>query len=1144
MTSTSDAAQGANGTITLRQALSQAEDFSSHDGATYTIQFDPSLAGRTIDLATVGDSSWAASAIAIPAGVSLVIDGAQAPGLTIERASGATDMRLFYVKSGATLTIDALTLSGGVGVAGNGPGGAGGGGQGGGILNRGRLTLDGVTLTDNTAQGGDGRVGSSSVVVFGNGGGGTTTPGATAPGGFGGGIGSYEAGGGGAGMGGAVFNDAGASLVIKDSVLNSNVAVGGAGAAGKNDGQPGGGYGGAIFNYDGALTLIGDSILDNSVQAGPTSPDGQSGLADGEGVYSYQDSSGQAVLNATNTIVGENHDGANDIVNNGGVVEGSNIQAATTSGLPSELVQPIGLILHPSDAAVAVGQTFSLSGQFLFSELSGPTRLSIDWGDGTPTAQVDLPAGLLSFGPITHVYNGDSWSATGDHFTITATITDTSANNPKDDTFTASTSVQVDAAPVVLTPVLSPSNPFLDGSGGVLSPVQTIATFTDPAGLAQNATPPYSATVAWGDGSTSTATVDNGGLVLQPDGQTYAIRLAHAYPNSAATLTYSVAVQVSRSGGVATIAGLPARIVTIAPAYNLNIAGNRSISSTGGLTDQTTVNLQGELPAPGLRVTIIDATSNQTFADATVTPNGDGTASFSETLQLTPVAHRLEIVVSDPASNAQSTATYTVIVDQTAPTVTRIVPASAASQTPVDSVSLTLDEPGSLALASGTFTLTYNGQVVADASNNLSIAQSSPTVFQIKGLGDLATAEGQYVLTLSGSAVTDLAGNPLAASVSTRWIIDQTDPTSQVQPLPKQATSDVIPLTVTAADVAPSSGVVPSGVTSLTVYVSKDNGPFTRWETVPAGDGQTVLNYTAEEGHQYAFRSIATDAAGNVESKAVYAEAGVYVPDMTPPTTEVTSATPDPTTAQFAVTVNGTDAGGSGLVSLAVYVQVDGGPAHLIARVPAGSPNAKGVYSATLTYQAVADGESHSYRFLSEGTDGAGNTEATISALGGLAAAASPRRSLLTSALFAVKPLAATGILVQGGAVERSFIQTVDVQFNQGNVGALPPLTTLIAEDRIELIQHPLDGSSTALRVYKPSLDPGMFSVIDHAIESQLRPIRSRRGGARNLEPSRVLVRHGLRRRLLRDRPGSQRRQDVLDPRVFLPDPGRRQRRP
>ena len=154
-----------SGTGTLRQAI--MDSVSTHlFPNTDTIQFDPSLDGGTINLSTsVNDNSVAGpSALVVNNNDTLTIDGETGltQGITINGpGSSATHFRLFFVDSGADLTLKGLTLAGGVakGGDGGGGGGAGGGGaagMGGAIFNKGQVTILDSTLTGNTAVGGNG----------------------------------------------------------------------------------------------------------------------------------------------------------------------------------------------------------------------------------------------------------------------------------------------------------------------------------------------------------------------------------------------------------------------------------------------------------------------------------------------------------------------------------------------------------------------------------------------------------------------------------------------------------------------------------------------------------------------------------------------------------------------------------------------------------------------------------------------------------------------------------------------------------------------------------------------------------------------------------------------------------------------------
>ncbi len=322
-----------NGSLTYAQltAAQQAEVSLGTGTGSDRIQFASSLAGQTISLSSVQDTSFGPSALAIDLPVTVV---GPSGGVTISRAQSASNLRLFEVAQTGQLTLENLTLSQGLAVGGNGAtgisgggGGGGGAGVGGAILNFGSLAIQNSTLSGNSAQGGAG--GANGVLTnghyllgmtgapgggpfagqanqqggllsggggasytqnggnggLGGGGGGNaikqadvatlTEPGA---GGLAGGSGSYsrgvgDGGGGGGGLGGAIFNAG--TVTITGSTFTGNSAVGGSGAGAAGAGS---GLGGAIFNYDGSLTVNNTTLSGNTANQG----EGIANVGDGQ----------------------------------------------------------------------------------------------------------------------------------------------------------------------------------------------------------------------------------------------------------------------------------------------------------------------------------------------------------------------------------------------------------------------------------------------------------------------------------------------------------------------------------------------------------------------------------------------------------------------------------------------------------------------------------------------------------------------------------------------------------------------------------------------------------------------------------------------------------------------------------------------
>src|SRR5262249_45097622 len=143
-----------SGVGSLRQAVADA----AAAGGSNTINFDSSLAGQTISLASNdANGSFGPTGLVID-NDTLTIDGSAAPGLDL---SGGGQRRLFAITSTGALTLENITLTDGVaqgesGATGPGAGGGGGAGLGGAIFNRGSLTVLDSTITGNQAIGGSG----------------------------------------------------------------------------------------------------------------------------------------------------------------------------------------------------------------------------------------------------------------------------------------------------------------------------------------------------------------------------------------------------------------------------------------------------------------------------------------------------------------------------------------------------------------------------------------------------------------------------------------------------------------------------------------------------------------------------------------------------------------------------------------------------------------------------------------------------------------------------------------------------------------------------------------------------------------------------------------------------------------------------
>jgi CSLREA domain-containing protein len=237
-----------DGQVTLREAIQAAELDIKVDGSTAgsgadTIQFAAGLSG-VVNLLLVGDVAAGPSALAVTSDVRIRGNTA---GITIERSNIGAEMRLFRVAPGGSLTLENITLAGGIarGRPGISPDGAGGEGRGGAILNQGTLRVTANAIAGNEALGGAG-VGSGS---------------------------------GGVANGGAIYNDGGTTTIV-NTTLSGNSARSGTGS-----GSPPS-FGGAVYSRNGTLQIYNSTITSNiSVAARGVFAVGQAGSADVE-IYS------------------------------------------------------------------------------------------------------------------------------------------------------------------------------------------------------------------------------------------------------------------------------------------------------------------------------------------------------------------------------------------------------------------------------------------------------------------------------------------------------------------------------------------------------------------------------------------------------------------------------------------------------------------------------------------------------------------------------------------------------------------------------------------------------------------------------------------------------------------------------------------
>ena len=283
------------------------------------------------------------------------------------------------------------------------------------------------------------------------------------------------------------------------------------------------------------------------------------------------------------------------------------------------------------------------------------------------------------------------------------------------------------------------------------------------------------------------------------------------------------------------VAALPAYLTT--NNFNVNWSGSDDPGGSGIGSYTIYVSMDGGTYAPWLTAT--------TQTSATFTGVDGHTYSFFS-------------LATDNAGNLQS------------------VPTSAQATTAVDITTPTSTVAALPAFSPGSFTLDWSGS----NPNGLAIASYDVYVSEDGGaFTPLLTDTPLTSTTFTGannhtyafySVATDVVGKsqPTPASAQASTKVDSVAPTSSVFALP------AISLPTFTVSWSGSDNPGGSGLAYYDIYVSDNNGPFTRWLTATTA---TSTSYTGLDGHTYGFFSVATDNVGNVEATPTAAQATTLV---------------------------------------------------------------------------------------------------------------------------------------------------------------------------------------------------------------------------------------------------------------------------
>ncbi len=525
-----------------------------------------------------------------------------------------------------------------------------------------------------------------------------------------------------------------------------------------------------------------------------------------------------------------------------------------------------------------------------------------------------------------------------------------------------------------------------------------MGTYTD------GSTADLSSQVIWNSGTISVATISSTGLASTlATGMTDITASLGGITSTSDTLTVNPAALVS---------------IAVAPVNPSVVKGlTEQFSATGTYTDGTTEGL----------------TSQVQWASGT-----PSVATISSTGLATALRTGMTAITASLGSITSPADTFTVLAAATPATNLAISPDAGVSST--DGVTDT-------SIVTFTGTLPSSGMTVDvyDTSNNSDLGNAT-----VSGTGfnkPLNLAEGSHILRVRDSL------NGTTADAFFDVLVDRTSPSSHVvNSLGVSQSTDSFPVSVSYDDPSGMGGAPASGVSSVDLYVSVNNGPFSLYQSksfAATASGTTMFTFSGQDRNLYAFHSVAHDAAGNTENKSGTAvEASTTVPDLNPPVTHILASSPSYTWGTFpssnfsgltpssyqngVFTINwagadpdqnsGVPAGSIALVN--IYVQIDGGTPVLISQPNGGTPNGNGVYSGTLAYNALGDGLPHTYSFYSVGVDDLQKKQ--------YAPAAGPAAPDVTfSSVTFTQPLAIQNFAVERSIAARSYIRYLDVYFNQ-----------------------------------------------------------------------------------------------------------------
>jgi hypothetical protein len=234
-------------------------------------------------------------------------------------------------------------------------------------------------------------------------------------------------------------------------------------------------------------------------------------------------------------------------------------------------VAPSGVSLGLTASTIGEGGTATLSGSFADPGVLDTHTVVIDWGDGSATSTLSLPAGVLSFTNLSHQYLDNR--PTNAPYTISATVTD---SDGAIGTGSAALTV-LNVAPSGVSLDLTKST-IEEGGTATLS-----GSFSDPGSLDT-----HSVIINWGDGSSPTT-------LSLPAGVLSFTNLNHQYlENRPGNAPYTISAIVTDGDGDSSSGSAPLTVLNVAPS-GVSLGLTASTIDEGG-----TATLSGSFTDPGV----------------------------------------------------------------------------------------------------------------------------------------------------------------------------------------------------------------------------------------------------------------------------------------------------------------------------------------------------------------------------------------------------------------------------------------------------------------------------------------------------------------------------------------------------------------